>query len=639
MNGSITAFFVILFPLVGILFNLLLSQLEESVAAKGRTRDWTLFFTIFLPTAITSWFLLRHLHAYGSFTVEWLPGISAGIRLTELVIVFACIISNLGALLALYSISFMRYDSSRTRYWFFYLLTQAAILFAIFADNLYWLFGGLEIASIGAFFLISHWYKKSGQEGQKAASAAKRYLIINFCSDILILLSFSFMIVSFKSANLADLLTLWPTPPEKILLGSSSNTRLLIRMLLALGALIKGAQVPLLFWPLTSEQQDNDLTKTPLPASMLLTTTTIGSSGLFLLLVFKPFFYSRAAEVGTATPLFSASVLQLIGWFAAITLLFIVLTLFATKNINRLLIGLAIAQQSFSFLAFSTGSTVGYVAAIFNLIVGLPSLFVVAFVFGAILESLRVADLPKVAGMKQEHRVLFILGIIAIVNFAGIFPTSLYFSRDMLFTALKTSRVPTMKGILVVAIVCFFVLTFLTVRAFQKVMQRELSSDYVVRGISKTSLSSLFLSLGWSLVAGIFLLFYNYPESFLFSGLLNKIYALDYPIVFFSDIVLSPILLVLTVSVFVAAFVLYWKPERPFLLKLAATKFVVSIERLINNGYYLHKTSEIFLRKPLNFLQRFFAWIRLKSIFASIIWAILSLVVLTSVLILVGGLG
>ena len=82
-----------------------------------------------------------------------------------------------------------------------------------------------------------------------------------------------------------------------------------------------------------------------------------------------------------------------------------------------------------------------------------------------------------------------------------------------------------------------------------------------------------------------------------FSGLLNKIYALAYPVAFFSDIVLSPILLVLTVSVFVAAFVLYWKPERPFLLKLAATKFVVSIERLINNGYYLHKTSEIFLAK------------------------------------------
>jgi len=638
MNGLITALTLIILPLVGILSNLFLSQLDDAIAARGRTRDWLLFFTIFLPTAITSWLLLLHLHAQGAYSFNWLPGVQAGLRLTEFSIVFACIVANLSALVALYSISFMRDDSSMTRFWFFYLLTLEATLLVIFADNLYWLFGGLAVASLGAFFLISHWHKKSGEKGTKAANAAIRYLIISFCGDILLLLSFSFMIVSFKSATISTLLNSWLAPPESILLGSSNNTRLLIKVLLLFGALIKAGQFPLLLWPFTSERKDRDLAKSPLPASLFL-ITTIGSSALFLLGTFKSFFYSRSVEIGTDVSLYHASTLQLIGWFAIITLILIVLVLAVTNSLNRLLVGLAIAQQSFSLLAFSTGSTTGYVAAVFNLIIGLPATLAIVFVFGSILESLRIAALSKIIGIKQKQPRLFILGVLALVNFAGIFPSSVYFSRDMIFTALKTSRVPGALGLLVLGLLCLLLLIALTIKAFQKTMQGNFSEEYAIRKSSTISLMTIGFAFMWSFLAGIALLFYNYPETFLFSGLLNKIFSLEYFGGIFSDKILSPILLCFTLLVFMVMFFLYRQPNRPSLQRLTTTKFSIAVQGIIKKGFYLDSVSEFVLVKPLSYLERFFAWLRIKSSFASVIWAILSLVLLVSILVLVGGFG
>ena len=54
MSGLLLAALLIIIPAAGTLIGLLLSQLEDTVAAEGKTRDWMLFILIFLPTAIIS---------------------------------------------------------------------------------------------------------------------------------------------------------------------------------------------------------------------------------------------------------------------------------------------------------------------------------------------------------------------------------------------------------------------------------------------------------------------------------------------------------------------------------------------------------------------------------------------------------
>ena len=179
MNGLVLVALEIFIPLGGALLALFLGQLQDNISAQGKTRDWMLFILIFLPTAIISFFLLPYIHDQVSYSLTWLPGVILGVRLNEIATVFVCIVSNLSALIALYSIVFMADDSRKSNYWFFYLLTQGFMTLGIFASNLFLMFISFEIVTIGTFFLISHWHKKSGEEGEKASKAAIRFVIIN----------------------------------------------------------------------------------------------------------------------------------------------------------------------------------------------------------------------------------------------------------------------------------------------------------------------------------------------------------------------------------------------------------------------------------------------------------------------------
>jgi hypothetical protein len=52
---------------------------------------------------------------------------------------------------------------------------------------------------------------------------------------------------------------------------------------------------------------------------------------------------------------------------------------------------------------------------------------------------------------------------------------------------------------------------------------------------------------------------------------------------------------------------------------------------------YLDNIYEVSVFQPINFLSRFFAWIRIKAPFASIIWAVLALALLVSIFAVLGG--
>jgi ech hydrogenase subunit A len=306
MSGLLLAALLVIIPAVGALIGLLLSQLEDSVAFEGKTRDWLLFIFIFLPTAIISIVLLTHLRSGSSFSITWLPGIEIGLHLSRPSIIFACVIANFSALIALYSISFMSFDRYRTQYWFFYQLTIAAMMMGIFSNNLFWLFGGFEVASIGAFFLISHWHRKSGEEGQKAGTAAIRYLIISICGDIFLLIGFGLILVAFNTSLIGELFNKWVAEPVNIIGKSSTATRTIITFFIVFGALIKSAQIPILLWPLSGKSKDYDLAKSPITVAAFLVAITAGNIGLFILSVFQPIFSSTLTEVGTGVPIFSS---------------------------------------------------------------------------------------------------------------------------------------------------------------------------------------------------------------------------------------------------------------------------------------------------------------------------------------------
>jgi NADH-quinone oxidoreductase subunit L len=637
VNSIILAGLLIIIPAIGLLLNLFFSRLEDSVAAEGKTRDWILFIMVFIPCVIVSSIMLSQIHEIGNKNFEWLPGLTMGIRTTELAITFACIITNLSALLALFSITYMSDDRSRTRYWFFFQLTMLSMMVAIFSNNLFWLFGGIELASISAFFLISHWHRKSGEEGEKASKAAIRFLVMSIFADIFLLLGFSFLIVAFDTSSLEEIIINWLNEPARIIIGSTSSTRLLIKNFIVIGSLIKSAQFPILLWTISGKNKDTDLAKTPLPIANYIISVTIGILGLFVIGLFFPIFASRDLEIGTGLNTFHNTPFVLIGWFAIGTLIILIGYLLTSSNLNRFIIGLATSQISFSFLGLSSGSDLGFTAAVFQLLIGIPASIVLALIFGQVIDSIKIRQISRLGGFREHSPILYWLGIISIVSFAGLLPFGTYFSRDMLFEALRSSSIPSSLGLLIIAVICNLVIIFTVVKTFLQIFHGELNREYSIRPIKTTALASTFIAVGWLVFAGMGLMYYGYPSPHMTGGIVGSTFELQYDSAVFSNWILSPIILILTIGTLVGSYFLYRNGTNKALEKIRDKKLIAYPTIAFENGLYLDNFYEFVVFQPIQFLSKFFAWTKVRAPFASIIWAVLAVVVLVSVFIITGG--
>ncbi len=637
MSGLLLVALLIIIPLVGAFIGLVLSQLEDAIAAEGRTRDWILFIIIFIPQAIISFILLKYLHADYTYGIFWLPGLELGIRLSETSIIFACIISNFSALLALYSISFMNYDRYRSQYWFFYQITLAATMMGVFSNNIFWLFAGFEIASLCAFFLISHYHRKSGDEGEKAGNAAIKYLIISIIGDFFLLIGFGFIMVSFDTSIISELIAKWIFPPVKIIGGSSSSTRLLIKVFIVIGSLIKSAQIPILIWPLSGKQNDHDLSKSPLSVSAFLLSVTIGNFGLYILGLLYPIFSRGGYEYGTNIGIFSQTPFIIIGWFSVISLIVIIGMIFTSDNINRVIIGASLAQISFSLIGFSSGNKLGFSSAIIHLLLSIPSSIALYIVFGMIIESLRIRSISRVSGLKGEYPTLYYIGFIAILALSGIFPSSIYFSKDMILKSLIISSIPSSIAILILTIICSILLIIAITKSFMKLFHGEVNDEYSMRSLKKQSLVSGSISLIWAIFAGIFILLIGYPTPSFISGLLDTPYFVSYDSPIFSSWIASPLTLILCAGAFIGTYFVYRDGRGKIIDRfrnLSITKFT---KRAFENGLYIDKIYDLIIFQPIGFLSKLFAWTRIKAPYASVIGAILALVIMISVMSFMGG--
>ncbi len=632
MNGIILTWVAILLPFIGALLALFLSQLEDYVTAEGKTRSWILVIFILIPTAIISLLLLWQMHLHLSQYFLWLPNLYLGIRINELSVGFACLISALSALLGLYSINYLSGDRNQTNYWFFFLITEGGMLFAIFSNNLLWMFLGFAIASLGGFFLISHWRNKSGEEGEKVGKAAMRFFIFNFVGDILLIIGIGFIGKAFNTLDFENLMNAWIRTPKTIIGGTSGNTRLLIEIFIVLGALIKSAQFPLLLWSLSGEKNDADLAKAPLPISSFLISATLGNIGIYIICVFFPMFSNKGLEVHFETELFNSIPFIIIGWAAIITMVTCLVVIFTSKNINRIMIGTSLFQVSLTFLALSAGNELGYLATIYHLILGSAASVALTIIFGMVIESLRIKQITRVSGLRKRFPALQILGFISILSYVGMFPFSTYFSRDMIFESLRTSVVPSSIALLILAMVATIVLIFAVGKSLMKILFGETNEEYSVRPISIQSMISEGLILLWSCFAGFILIIVDTPTPRFFRGLLLKDLDLGYDFPIFSNWAISMIMLLIIPLVLVGTFFAYrdgigkiFTPIRNF----KGTKMVMSV---IEHGLYLEKINDYLILKPFSFLSNYFTWTRLKAPGGIILWAILSFVILVSIL-------
>jgi multicomponent Na+:H+ antiporter subunit A len=236
--------------------------------AFGRASGW-----IVLVSALASSALLGALPSAepASFRAAWIPslGVDFHLKADPFGLFFAILVTAIGALVALYSLAYLRDEaaSDARRYYAALATFMGAMVGIALADDLILLFVFWEITSLSSFVLIGHRF-----ETADARTGAVRALLVTALGGLVMsvgfLLTGSIAGTFSISAIAAD-----PNLVERVLTSPLSSAALLC---ILAGAFTKSAQFPFHFW----------LPKAmvaPTPISAYLHAATMVKAGIFLL--------------------------------------------------------------------------------------------------------------------------------------------------------------------------------------------------------------------------------------------------------------------------------------------------------------------------------------------------------------------
>ncbi|CAN2222769.1 NuoL NADH,ubiquinone oxidoreductase subunit 5 (chain L)/Multisubunit Na+/H+ antiporter, MnhA subunit [Candidatus Nanopelagicaceae bacterium] len=344
----------------------------------------------------------------GTFNVD------AGLLLDQLSICFVLLITGVGTLIHIYSISYMSHDENRRRFFAYLNLFIAAMLLLVLGDSYLNLYVGWEGVGLASYLLIGFWNQKPAY-----ATASKKAFVMNRVGDMG--LSFAIMI------SFASLGTVSFSGVEEASHTASKAALTAIGIMLLVAATGKSAQFPLQAWL-------GDAMAGPTPVSALIHAATMVTAGVYLIV--------RSNFIFDAAP--TAQLLVVI--VGAITLMFGALVGTAKDDIKKALAASTMSQIGYMILGAGLGPA-GYAFAIMHL---LTHGFFKAGMFlgaGSVMHGMNdQVDMRRYGALRKFMPITFAtfgLGYLAII---GVPPFAGFYSKDAIIeTAFNAGGV---KGIL-----------------------------------------------------------------------------------------------------------------------------------------------------------------------------------------------
>ena len=382
-------------------FGLGLYQLSEMLALEPEERAFT--------QKLFTWI------SVGTFNVD------AGLLLDQLSICFVLLITGVGTLIHIYSISYMSHDRDRRRFFAYLNLFIAAMLLLVLGDSYLNLYVGWEGVGLASYLLIGFWNQKPAY-----ATASKKAFVMNRIGDMG--LSFAIMIA------FATLGTVSFAGVKQASETASTATLTGIGIMLLIAAAGKSAQFPLQAWL-------GDAMAGPTPVSALIHAATMVTAGVYLI--------TRSNFIFDAAP--TAQLLVVI--VGAVTLIFGALIGTAKDDIKKALAASTMSQIGYMTLAAGLGPA-GYAIAIMHL---LTHGFFKAGMFlgaGSVMHGMKdQVNMRRYGALGKFMPITFVtfgLGYLAII---GVPPFAGFYSKDLIIeTAFNAGGV---KGILLGSMTLF----------------------------------------------------------------------------------------------------------------------------------------------------------------------------------------
>jgi NADH-quinone oxidoreductase subunit L len=330
--------------------------------------------------------------AVGNFNID------AALLLDQLSICFVLLITGVGTLIHIYSISYMEHDPNRRRFFAYLNLFVAAMLLLVLGNSYLNLYLGWEGVGLASYLLIGFWNQKPAY-----ATASKKAFIMNRVGDMG--LSFAIMIAfaTLGTTTFAGIAEVAPQASEAALTA--------IGIMLLVAATGKSAQFPLQAWL-------GDAMAGPTPVSALIHAATMVTAGVYLIV--------RSHFIFDLAP--TAQLLVVI--VGAITLLFGAIIGTAKDDIKKALAASTMSQIGYMVLGAGLGPA-GYAFAIMHLLTHgffKASMFLGA---GSVMHGMNdEVNMRKFGNLRKFMPITFVtfgLGYLAII---GVPPFAGFYSKD-----------------------------------------------------------------------------------------------------------------------------------------------------------------------------------------------------------------
>ncbi|NLB76653.1 MAG: NADH-quinone oxidoreductase subunit L, partial [Crenarchaeota archaeon] len=422
MLEEFSAWFVWVIPLIASLFVPLIGKYSE----KARN-----YFVIAIMGVITAlaltlipgvWFGKGETTYY---TLDWLPninggsaGITAGVYIDPLSVLFTCLVAFFGVIIAVYSLGYMKGEEGLTRYYYLLLLFIGSMIGLVISDNLLQMFIFWEMVGLCSYALISFWYKKP----ESIHSGVKVFMMTRI-GDIALLAAIGIMFFMFGTFSFHGIITGIETAAAAQTLDTGMLT--IAAFLVLGGAISKSAQFPLFTWLYSAMEA-------PTSVSALLHAATMVKAGIFLL--------ARFIVIFSVAPILM-NALQ-VAWFPTIAWVGVITAFIGaslglmTTDIKGVLAYSTVSQIGFMMAGLGTAvagaASIGWFASLFHMVShaffeGLGFLLA-----GGIIHAVGTRDMRLMGGLRKAMPITFVLMGIMVVTTSGLPPFAAFFSKGLI---------------------------------------------------------------------------------------------------------------------------------------------------------------------------------------------------------------
>jgi multicomponent Na+:H+ antiporter subunit A len=357
-----------------------------------------LYFASFLPAILSG--------DSKTISYAWAPslGLNLSFHLDGLSLLFALLISGIGALVFVYAGSYLGAHPQRTAFYAYLSLFMSSMLGLVLADNLAALFVFWELTSISSYLLIGF-----DHERPNARAAALQALLVTGAGGLAMLAGFVLLGLAGGSLEISELAR------SGVALREHSHYHAILFLILA-GAFTKSAQTPFHFWlPAAMEA--------PTPVSAYLHSATMVKAGVYLIARLAP------TLGGTDAWLYA------VGGVGAATMLVGAAVALGQTDLKRILAYSTVSALGLLVLLLGLGTPLGTEAAmVFLLVHSLykGALFLAA---GLIDHETGTRDIQRLGGLGRAMPVTAAATILAALSMAGIPPLFGFIGKELLYEA------------------------------------------------------------------------------------------------------------------------------------------------------------------------------------------------------------